>query len=239
MSSIRFSIAPSVVETFPSIYVAGLRASVENPAGLRPVMSQLRGKITDIRAQLRSFDHITSVPEIACWREAYARMEVKPSKFPSSIEALLRRVAKESEIETGIEIVDLYNLVSIISKTPIGAYDARKLKDRDIRLRHAQPAIDRFQPLGGSAEHFPLKPSLVVYGSEDSIFCWGFNTRDSREVCIDEHTKDIVFLAECATSDRRPPTCHAMSSLAQSLRAGGVAVADVVDFDASRREGTL
>ncbi len=195
--------------------VGALVVTLDDPASLDPLIENLTAKLPEIARHINEADPITSLPAIASWREAYAAMSVKPSKFHSSIEALLRRVKKGDDISTGLQVVDLYNLISVIHGTPMGAYDLDKLPDGEFTLRLADPAIDRFEPLGGKAASFPLNENLVVYAAGSKILCWGINTRDSVNSCVDDQSRSIVFMSEATSGAMAGLPLTALSNLAE------------------------
>lgn len=229
----RFSIHEEVFEVFPDLAISAVRVSVDLDI-IQAGLSELRKEVLSSTVpSLRQFEPITSCPAIAIWRDAYQKMKVKPSKFRSSIESLARRAVRDDPIDTGIDLVDYYNLLSLTLLSPMGGYDTAKLGPRSIDMRFAKPAIDEFQPLGGESASFPLNPNLVVYASGQSIFCWGFNCRDSAEVCLDGETREAIFFTENITAT---PTVEAdaIAVMAEKLSAS-----DVVYFDKSSPTGII
>jgi DNA/RNA-binding domain of Phe-tRNA-synthetase-like protein len=231
VNKIAVSISADVLASFPSVRVAAVYAKISNSMLLRPIIDRLRIEASGLAEELSVVEPISSLPEIASWRETYAAMGVKPSKFHSSIESLLRRLRGGKYAETGLDIVDFYNLVSILQKSPIGAYDARKLAVPEIHLRKANPSIDQFDPLGGDATSFPLSEELVVYASGNSVLCWGFNTRDSCAVCVDNNTEEAIFFSEVADDLFSPRPLKTIKALSNALNAVGIATGEVLFID--------
>ena len=60
---------------------------------------------------------IPTMPSVAPWRLAYQAFGVKPSKFKSSIENLLRS-ASSGRLRSINPLVDLYNVVSLRHQLP-------------------------------------------------------------------------------------------------------------------------
>ena len=94
MSVHNFSIQPQVFSRFPHIQVAALRATLDDHTALSPLLEELHSEISAVAADLVQVEPITKLAQIAAWRDAYGKMSVKPSKFHSSVEALLRRAKK-------------------------------------------------------------------------------------------------------------------------------------------------
>src|SRR6185437_202069 len=65
---------------------------------------------------------IATHPAVAPWREAYRAFGVRPAKFRSSIENLLRS-ARAGTIRSINPLVDLYNAVSLRHMLPCGGED--------------------------------------------------------------------------------------------------------------------
>ena len=175
------------------------------------------------------------MPEIACWREAYQKLGVKPSKFSSSIEALLRRAKKGDMAEIGIPAVDLYNAISILHRAPLGAYDAAKLGDAPLVLRHARPESDRFAPLGSDPERFPLNPALVVYAQGDEVLCWGFNSRDSEVSAVEAESREILFFSEATDAEGAARSKAALDELSELVSKSGGQVVAIATLNAQNK----
>lgn len=52
------------------------------------------------------------MPEIAAWRQAYSQMGLKPTKYRSAGEALLRRFKREDDLPRLHPLVDLCNALA-------------------------------------------------------------------------------------------------------------------------------
>ena len=128
--------------------------------------------------------------------------------------------------------------MSVLHRAPMGAYDVAKLPGKDLTLRLAQPATDQFEPLGGSASSFPLNDDLVVYGSGDTVLCWGFNCRDSAQTCVDEHSRDILFFCEAAIKDDMTNASTVIEDMAERLHRAGIECGPPLEFSSARPEGS-
>lgn len=196
MKARNFKISDSVIKEFPEISVHAIKVTISDQSLLAPEIEGLSKELVSVRENLLIHDQVSSIPEICRWREAYSKLGIKPSKYYSSVEALLRRVKNNGTFLTGIPAVDVYNLSSIVNYAPIGAYDLDKMPEGQFTLRHAQPMSDTYTPLGGQAKDFPLNDKLVVYALDTKVLCWGFNTRDSTDYAVSIGTKNILFLSE-------------------------------------------
>src|SRR4051794_17777832 len=78
-------------------------------------------QIAETAASLDGAD-FPSLPAVAPWRAAYQAFGVKPSKYKSSIENLLRSAAS-GRLRSINPLVDLYNVVSLNYRLPCGGED--------------------------------------------------------------------------------------------------------------------
>jgi lysyl-tRNA synthetase class 2 len=221
MNEIHFRCEAELFGTYPELAVYALRVR-----GMRAALAAGdAGHVLAEAIQSCTVDpeKVAEEPMVAAWREAYGRMGVKPSKFRSSVEALLRRASKRADLALPVPSVNLYNACSIVHRAALGAYDVARLPTHTIELRRARPSIDRFEPLGAEASAFPLTPGLVVYGSGDEVLCWGFNARDSRVAALEETSEEGIFFAEAASHSQEAPARAALSMLRETFSSWGAA----------------
>ncbi len=132
-------------------------------------------------------------PLISPWRAAYSEFGAKPSKYNSSVEALMRRILKGEKIPRINKLVDLYNYLSLKHLIPMGADDLGKTSG-SIRLAIAK-GNERFVPLGQKKPENPDKGE-VIYKDSKRVLCRRWNWRDSNETKITEKTKNAVIYVE-------------------------------------------
>jgi DNA/RNA-binding domain of Phe-tRNA-synthetase-like protein len=240
MTSIRFAIAPELAARFPEIAAFAFRVT-----GLKRAVAALDSErlLADALAQVRArglpLDTITGEEPVKSWRLAYGQSGLTPSKFRSSIEALLRRALKpDGSLATGIHAVDVYNAASLEYLAPIGGFDAAKLPAPEIVLREAR-AGDPFTPLGGQAKDFPIKDGMVIYGSGAEVLCYGFNCRDSTATALSDETEHGIFCAEAAFAVQQGPARAALEALRGRLAEAGAAVSAIETLGADRPAAAL
>ncbi len=93
-------------------------------------------------------------------------MGVSGRRFPSSIEALLRRAFKGGEPPRINPLVDFHNSVSLRHVVPAGGFDLEDI-DGPLELRLTRQK-DTFQPLDGSSE-VGVEPGEVAYACGNEI----------------------------------------------------------------------
>jgi len=142
-------------------------------------------------------EHISNIPIIKQWREVYRNMGLKPTKYYSSIEALLKRY-KNGNWQTGNHFIDLYNSFSIQYMTPMGAYNLENLENLTFRFARID---DSYNPLHSNS-NFEINNSLIVYAESNKVACWAINHRDSEDFCVNNQTSKILIVAEGITSEQ-------------------------------------
>lgn len=217
----KISIAPKILESFPDAKIGWLRANVAGADGsvrVRALKAGLEARLNDIGI---SADTMMMHPDVRRWREVYSAMGVKPSKYRSSLEALLRRIFKGDLWEVS-PVVDCYDCVSALSLLPMGAHDIEKLRG-GLTLRYASPG-EKFYPLGAGDSVIECAERHVVYADGEKVCCWLWNYRDTRDASVDAETKEALFLVDCAFETEWRSVEEGLSALAAELSAIGCMV---------------
>lgn len=185
-----FRIDQSVFELFPnarfSVVIArGIRNDVENP----DVERLLDEAVDRVRGEFSGVDP-KSHPNIAVWREAFSTRGWTPSKYLSSIEALVRRIAKGGNVPHINGAVDLANSVSLSMLVPIGAHDL-DTAPQGIEVRLAT-SDDRFLPMGDASPETP-DDGEIVYVHDNDVRTRRWVWRQSRTGLLRQGATDILF----------------------------------------------
>lgn len=137
---------------------------------------------------------IAARASIAPWRAAYREFGVKPSKYRSSIESLLRS-ARAGTVPSINPLVDLYNAVSLRFEVPCGGEDLAATRG-DIRLTRATGS-ELFVPLGAT-EPDPPKVGEIIYRDDAGVLCRCWNWREAERTKLTPHTTAAFLCIEAA-----------------------------------------
>jgi DNA/RNA-binding domain of Phe-tRNA-synthetase-like protein len=145
-----FKISGDIFEKFPNFCVAVVVGEgINNTDFIAETEELLLTSVQETHSNLKDAN-LKELKEIAVWREAFERLAINPNKFPSSIEALLKRISKKPEFPSINNIVNLVNAVGIKNMVPMGAHDLDKMQG-DIQIRFSREG-DLFTPFGSTEE---------------------------------------------------------------------------------------
>ncbi len=189
--SFQARIEPAVHTEYPDYVALILVASgLENgptDAGSEAQLADAEQRLRDSGLE-RAADH----PHISSWRAAFSGFGAKPSRYPSSAEALMSRVLKGQELPRINVLVDLYNAVSVRHVVPLGGEDADQLVGA---LRLAVAAGDEpFDPPGDGSEPEHPSPGEIVWRDDLGVTCRRWNWRQGRRTQITDATTRAFFV---------------------------------------------
>lgn len=197
---IRLVVEPAIWERF-----AGLRIVLVWAGGLdnrreRPELASALERAIERAREGWSQPNAQSHPYIAAWREAVKITGFSGKKFPSSIEALARRVLSGKGIGTINPLVDFYNRVSLTHVVPAGGWDLEALEDGpagrvDLRLTLTQGG-ERFQAIGAPAP-LGVEAGEAAYLVGDQVVTRHFVWRQSELGKLTGETNRALLVSEC------------------------------------------
>jgi len=212
------SIDKAVFNVFPAAKIGWMTAEVfVRPSGdyVCEMKKNIAKRLNDIGI---SADTMMLHPDVARWREVYSKMGVKPSKYKSSLESLLRRVFK-GDMWSVSNVVDCYDCVSALNLLPMGAHDMDRLCG-GLTLRFGSEG-EKFYPLGAGDSVIDVDNRNIVYADEEKICCWLWNYRDTREASVSEKTSKAVFLIDSAFETEWRSVLQGVEALSKELSAIG------------------
>ena len=132
------------------------------------------------------------LPHLAAWRAAFSAFGAKPSKYPSSAEALIGRIVKGGELPRVNRLVDLYNAISVLHAIPVGGEDLDRAVP-PMRLIHAT-GEEPFDPREDGADPEHPSPGEVVWADAQGVTCRRWNWRQCARTQLTAATKRAYFL---------------------------------------------
>jgi DNA/RNA-binding domain of Phe-tRNA-synthetase-like protein len=180
------AIHPDILHACPSLKLGLLTAGVTVAPFNMELMQTFQKTVSEIRMTTRLED-IHSNKAIAATRKSYKMLGKDPSRYRPSAEALFRRVVSGKEIYSVNVVVDIINLLSLITGISIGGYDIAKISGR-IVLRK-----------GGKHEYYPaIGRGLLniedLPALSDDKGPFGNPSSDSERTCITLSSQRIMLV---------------------------------------------
>lgn len=148
---------------------------------------RLRSAEEDLRRTYQP-DQVRELANIASYRDLMRSSGINPNKFPSSVEAMVKRILKGGQLPTINALVDLCNAVSIENIISLGAHDLADIHE-DLVVRYSRKG-DQFLPFG-AMEYEDVQEGELVFTSGNKVqtrkWIWrqselGKTTLDSRHI---------------------------------------------------------
>lgn len=135
-----------IAQLCPDLAIGMIRARVKNS----PTSDALWKRISEVETQIRAqyqLDQINKRPAIVATRKLYRGLGKDPGRYRVASEALCRRIVKGDGMYRLTTLVDLVNLVSVLSGYPISGLDAGAIVGHSLRLDVGR-SDDVFQGIG-------------------------------------------------------------------------------------------
>ncbi len=213
---ISIGISPAVLAVYPTarVGVALVRGKVIDTKKLKsgPVNKFLsdykqqvvKGLITSNVTNANYRD----LPVCKSWDKVFSTFGAAPDKRSTIVNLLgkasteadkVRGGAKSADLGRISDIVDLYNAVSIETRTPMGTVRPSAVSGK-IQLRYGNPG-ESFIPLGKSDETIFVNAKDIVYADDKSVLTYLWNCRDAKHSCVPQSTDasiDVLVFADQA-----------------------------------------
>jgi DNA/RNA-binding domain of Phe-tRNA-synthetase-like protein len=186
----RFSVQKELFDRLPDLTIGmavamrvdNTHPSEEIDALLSQTIEEMKKNFVVVKAQ----DH----PRIKPWRDAFSKLGISGSKFPSSIESMARRVLKGDPFPRINSLVDLYNSLSLKYLIPMGGHDLDTLEG-NIHLRFAE-GWEPFTPMGGG-ETVVVPKGELVYRDDREVLTRNWVWRQCEKDKATEKTQNIFI----------------------------------------------
>jgi DNA/RNA-binding domain of Phe-tRNA-synthetase-like protein len=133
------------------------------------------------------------MPEVAAWRRVYSQMGLKPTKYRSASEALLRRFKREHDLPRLHPLVDLCNAASLAYALPVAVFDLEKIE-----------GFIEVRPASGTEQYLSFQEEIEQPEAGEIIFAdaaghaharrWTF--RQSRRSVVESGTAKVIIVSE-------------------------------------------
>jgi DNA/RNA-binding domain of Phe-tRNA-synthetase-like protein len=215
LGRLALRLTPEIADEYPD-YRAGVVVAENLVNG--PGDERSESALQDAERRWPSLERPADHPHIAAWRAAFSRFGAKPSRYPSSAEALMLRAIRGQELPRINRLVDLYNAVSVAHAIPVGGEDLDAVAG-PVTLMHAagsEPFDPRDDP-AADAEH--PRPGEVVWADELGVTCRRWNWRQGRRTQLTPHTTAAYFVFDALGPCDDAQLAGAMEHLSERITA--------------------
>lgn len=133
------------------------------------------------------------MPQIIAWRRAYSRMGLKPTKYRSAAEALLRRFKREDDLPRLQPLVDLCNAASIAFALPVAVFDLDRIEEY-LEVCHAK-GTEQYMAFSGEIET-PAPGEVIFRDSANQVHARRWTFRQSRLSTVRPETGRVLIVSE-------------------------------------------
>lgn len=133
------------------------------------------------------------MPQIIAWRRAYSRMGLKPTKYRSAAEALLRRFKRENDLPRLHPLVDLCNAASIAFALPVAVFDLDRIEEY-LEVCHAK-GTEQYMAFSGEIET-PSPGEVIFRDSANQVHARRWTFRQSRLSTVRPETGRVLIVSE-------------------------------------------
>ena len=187
----RLVIEPGIFDYFP-----GLHLAVAVTRGLRNVSTEaLEHRWQEAWRSAGALDlpNAQSHPYVNAWREHLRGAGVSGKKFPTSIEAMLRRALKGGAPFHINPLVNFYNALSLHHCVPAGAWDLDEVPE-DLHLRFTRPG-DHFSALDAT-DAIAVAADEIAYASGTLVLTRHFMWRQAKRALVETKTRNVFLVSE-------------------------------------------
>lgn len=181
---------PTIWQQFPQLVpgmmiVDQIHPSVEAAPLLPPLYQRARERLAQKSEG--------QMPEVSAWRRVYSQMGLKPTKYRSAAEALLRRFRKEDNLPSLHPVVDLCNAVSVAFALPVAVIDVANVAS----FLEVRPAIGTEKYLSFSGEiETPPAGEIIFADAADEVHARRWTFRQSRRSTVSQETSQVLIVSE-------------------------------------------
>jgi len=185
-----FFIQKELFDILPDLTIGMVVAKdVENTHPSKEIDDLLTQAVEEVKKNFVG-DKAQEHPRVKPWRMAFSKLGISGSKFPSSIESMVRRILKGDPFPKINPLVDLYNSVSLRFLVPMGGHNLDTLEG-NIHLRFAE-GWEPFTPMGGG-ETMIVPRGELVYRDDREVLTRNWVWRQCEKDKATEKTKNIFI----------------------------------------------
>jgi DNA/RNA-binding domain of Phe-tRNA-synthetase-like protein len=210
----KFMVEDAVFNKLPD-YVVGVVVARGIDSGRHTHMPQdvLRSGESVFRDRHCLCDYKESA-DLVPYREAFETIGINPNRFPSSIEAMGKRVLNGGSLPFIHPVIDLVNGISLNYTVPMGAHDLDQLGG-DFEVRFSRDG-ETFAALGSDQEEV-LPAGELIYGDASRVRTRRWIWRQSEWGKVTPESRNVLFPVDGFRGQNLEQVLAARDQLASAL----------------------
>lgn len=190
-----------ILKTFPGLFVAEGDIGPLSIKEKNPRLEILKGEIiTEIRERY-TLEQVKDEPLFRAYRNFFWSVGIDPTKTRPASEALIRRVLAGKMLPTINTAVDAYNLASIRTGVPMGAFDAGILNG-NLEMRFAQEG-EEFIGIGMEKPLILHKNQIILSDDKEVVAIYPYRDSDATKIT---HATKTIHIVACGVPDVKRET---------------------------------
>lgn len=160
-------------------------------------------------------EELKNQPIIAGYRQVLENAGINPNKFINSMEAMMKRVLKGSQLPAINSMVDICNAISLENQVSLGGHDLSDIKE-DLFVGFSK-GTERFIPFG-AVEYEGVESGELVFCSGEIVQTrkWVWRQSELGKMTLD--TKDVFFQLTGFDQNEGSPLVKALESLEEVIK---------------------
>jgi len=157
---------------------------------LNPALETFKRQVFEKAARKWNLEELKENQIFRAYRDFFWKVNVDPTKIRPASEALLRRILRGNPLPTINTLVDAYNLASVSTSIPFGAFDIDRIKG-DLVMREASPG-EEFLGIGMDAHIRLIGGEAVIQDDERLIAVYPYRDAEYSKVTLS--TRNLLLM---------------------------------------------
>lgn len=184
-------IQEEIISSFPGLFIVEGDIGPVCIGNTNPYLEILKVEvITEVKSRY-TLEQVKNESLFRAYRDFFWSVGIDPTKTRPASEALVRRILAGKTLPAINTAVDAYNLASIRTGIPIGAFDADTLNG-ELTMRFARNG-EEFQGIGMEKALLLQKNQVILTDSNQIIAVYPY--RDSNDTKVSQSTKTIHIVS--------------------------------------------
>lgn len=182
----KIEFEPNICQAAPGLEVLLVEATVSNPATPDALWAEIESACAAIRSRY-AMEQVRLRPAIDATRRAYKACGKEPNRYRPSAEALCRRAVKGLDLYRTDALIDLINLLSLLTGHSIGGFDSDAFAGDTLTLGIGRPG-EPYEAIGRGELNIE---GLPVF--RDAVGGVGTPTSDNERTKLSPSTRHIAM----------------------------------------------